>query len=301
MHGHHLCRLAQRSLGRAAAKVWRQLIHSDHRTAAEEDRPFDNVPQLADVAWPRVHLEQLHRLLGKTSDLSPPIGRKLPQERLGEQWDILPTLPQRRQMDGDGVDPEVKILAKPPLANLFLERAHRGRDDPHIDVDGSIGPEAFYLSLLENPQKLDLEGQRKLTDFVEEKGPLARRLETPDSTFAGAGEGALLEAEELGLDERFRQRGTAHPEIGFGAPRRVEVNGRGDHLLAGAAFTVNDHRGVRIADQSDEIEDLPHWLGLADDVGKRVPLFELRLQANILLAENAYRADVAQTHDQLGH
>jgi hypothetical protein len=133
------------------------------------------------------------------------------------------------------------------------------------------------LSLLQHPEKLDLECQRQLPDLVEEEGATAGRFESADAPFARAGESAFLVAEELGLDQGFGQRGAAHANIGFGAAGRVEVNGRGHHLLAGTALAVNDDRRVRVSHQPNELEDLLHHFGLADDVGEGVTLFELCL------------------------
>jgi hypothetical protein len=80
MHRRHLRHLSSHGIGRASAEVWWQLVDGNHRTAAEKDRPFDHIPQLADISGPRVHLEKLHGVLGKSFDLTPPIGRKLAQE-----------------------------------------------------------------------------------------------------------------------------------------------------------------------------------------------------------------------------
>src|SRR5688572_23836217 len=72
------------------------------------------------------------------------------------------------------------------------------------------------------------------------------------------GEGALLVAEELRLEERFGKRRTIEPDERPAAACRVRVNGLGDQLLAGAALTENQHRRIGGADTLDEPRDVFH-------------------------------------------
>src|SRR2546423_1853450 len=65
---------------------------------------------------------------------------------------------------------------------------------------------ARQLSELEHAQQLRLQLERQLADLVEEQRAAARALERAGAPAIGAGERALLVAEELALDQRRRQR-----------------------------------------------------------------------------------------------
>jgi len=54
-------------------------------------------------------------------------------------------------------------------------------------------------------QQRALAGLREARDSVQIHGPMAGKLETPWTGDCRVGEGTALMAEQLGLDERFRQ------------------------------------------------------------------------------------------------
>ena len=62
------------------------------------------------------------------------------------------------------------------------------------------------LALLQHAQQLGLERRRDLADLVEEQRAAVGQLEAALAGVDGAGEGALLVAEQLGLQQRLRQR-----------------------------------------------------------------------------------------------
>ena len=71
---------------------------------------------------------------------------------------------------------------------------------------------------LEESQQETLHAQRHLADFVEEDRAHVRGLELARLVAIGAGEAALHMAEQLGLEQRFRQAGAVD--------RREDVAGR---------------------------------------------------------------------------
>src|SRR5690606_11401362 len=73
-------------------------------------------------------------------------------------------------------------------------------------------------------------------------GPLVRRLDEAELAVDGAGEGALLVAEELGFKKARRQgRAVDVDEIPLRALRRL-VDHPGDEALAGAGLSIDQHR-----------------------------------------------------------
>ena len=101
----------------------------------------------------------------------------------------------------------------------------------------------------------------------------------------GAGEGALLVAEELAL-QQARGDGRA-VELDEGAlPARAEiVDGAGDELLAGAGLPADEDGGVGRRDGFDLLEDLAQGGACRDDLLEVVLGADLVFQVDLLLGE----------------
>ena len=78
----------------------------------------------------------------------------LVEEVLREQRDVVLALAQRRQLDGDDVQPVEEILAEPALLH-HLPQVDVGRgDDPHVDLDRLHAAQPHELALLHDAQQL---------------------------------------------------------------------------------------------------------------------------------------------------
>ena len=92
-----------------------------------------------------------------------------------------------------------------------------------------------------------------LADLVEEDRALVSRLELAGLRLHGAGEGAALEAEQLGLEQVVRERRAVDlDEWLVAAPRRPAEPAR-HQLLAGARLATDEHGDVRLGDPRHEI------------------------------------------------
>ena len=91
----------------------------------------------------------------------------------------------------------------------------------------------------------------------------------------GAGEGALLVAEQLRLDQILGDRRAVDlDERALGA-RTPVVQGVGDELLAGAVLALDEHVGVARRHGVHQLEQLAHHLALADHRAHAVGIAEL--------------------------
>ena len=84
---------------------------------------------------------------------------------------------QRRQLDGEDVEPVVEVLAQLAVAHRFGRIDVGGGDD--ADVDRLLLPsaEAAERALLQHAQQLDLRRRHHLGDLVEEQRAAVRQLE----------------------------------------------------------------------------------------------------------------------------
>src|SRR5207249_8448713 len=101
-------------------------------------------------------------------------------------------------------------LAEGAVGARRRQVAVRRGDDPHVDLHRLAAAHALELALLEHTQELHLRLRGQLPDLVQEDRPAVRELEAAGPAFRGAGEGALLVAEELALDEPARQGRAVH-------------------------------------------------------------------------------------------
>src|SRR4030095_17201359 len=109
----------------------------------------------------------------------------------------------------------VEMLAKPFVFHHRGEVTIGGGHDPHVDLDGPRAAETLELARLEHAQDLWLRDQREVGHLVEEERAPAVHLEAAFLAAGGAGERALLVAEQLGLEQRLRQRPAGYgPEQG---------------------------------------------------------------------------------------
>ena len=119
-----------------------------------------------------------------------------------------------------------------------------GADDVQVDRHGLIAAERHDFVLLDDAQQSRLQRQRHVADFVEEQCSAAglQDLAGP-SVLRCVGEGAARVAEQLALDQRFRNRGAVD-----GDERRpatdAAVQDLGERFLAGTGRALQQDRHV---------------------------------------------------------
>ena len=125
--------------------------------------------------------------------------------------------------------------------------------------------------------------------------------------FGGAGERALLVAEQNRLDEIFRHRAAIDRDEGFGPPLARAMNGARDQFLADARFTGDEHGDVRGGGLLRHAQHAVHGRALGDDVFEAERTRAAVLDAVDLAFERAGVERVAQAHlhalgaDRLDH
>jgi hypothetical protein len=110
-----------------------------------------------------------------------------------------------------------------------------------------------------------LRREAHLTDLVEEDRALVGELEAALSHGHRAGERPLLVTEQLGLEQRLRERGARDLHHRPAAAIRVVVERLRDELFSGAALAGDEDGRVRLRDLADGLVHLLHRRGVADD------------------------------------
>ena len=70
---------------------------------------------------------------------------------------VAPALAQRRDVNGEHVQTEVKVLAKLPIRAHPLQIAIRGGHDAHVHFHGLRAAQRFELAFLKHAQKFRLQ------------------------------------------------------------------------------------------------------------------------------------------------
>ena len=180
------------------------------------------------------------------------------EQRVGQEDDVLPALPQRRQLDRHDRQPEVEVLPEAAARDLGLEVLVGRRDDPDVDLDPVPAADPLDLPLLEEPEELDLEREAHLADLVEEERAAVGDLELPLPLDVGARVGALLVPEQLRLQQRLGDRPAVDRHERAVAPAALRVERAGEQFLAGSALALDEDRGVGPGDARHDVEDLAH-------------------------------------------
>src|SRR6185312_3200910 len=171
---------------------------------------------------------------------------------------VLEALAQRGNVDRDNVQAEIQILAKLLLLDAGFEIAVGGGDDADIDLDGAIAAHAFQLALLQDAQQFGLHVGRDFADFIEQNRATVGEFETAFALGEYAGERSFFVAEKFAFNKVFRHGGAIHANERRAGARAFEIERAGDQFLAGAAFAMDQNRGVRARDFADELADVFH-------------------------------------------
>src|SRR4029077_17904124 len=98
--------------------------------------------------------------------------------------------------------------------------------------------------LFENAQDFRLRAQTHVADFIQEKRATVRFLKFADFVFGRASEASFDVAEELGLNQFFRDRGAINFHERSFVAKTGGMQRTRDEFLAGTTLAVNKHAAV---------------------------------------------------------
>jgi hypothetical protein len=242
-----------------------QIDRIDQAALGQHHRAADAVDQLAHIARPVVRHHGLQRAPAEALEPAAALGRELAEVVLREQADVVAALTQRRHRQRQHVEPVVQVLAEGARGHGGLEIDVGGRDHAHIDLDRARAADAIDGAFLQEAQQVGLHVQRQVADLVEEQRAVVRAFDQAAPLPVGTGERALLVTEQLGLDQRGRNRAAIDDHEGRFGARRCTVDGLRHQLLAGAAFAVDQRRCVDLGHALDLAQQPRDGGGLTDD------------------------------------
>ena len=176
------------------------------------------------------------------------------------------------------------------LAHRVGEIAVRGGDDPDVDRHRPGAADAVDHALLNGAQQLGLQPHVHFGDFVEQQRAAIGLLEFADAARHRAGKRALLVAEQLGFEQRFRDGRAVDANERLLGPVRARVHIARQHFLAGARFAGDQNRGVARRDLQRKLDHARHRLVAIDEFTRvvgdggqhRGDQFRVRRQRDVL-------------------
>jgi len=163
------------------------------------------------------------RCLGVDAQRRPVLGpREFRREVAGEQERVAGSLPKGRNLDGEDAETIEEIGPEPTVHHRLRGIDVHRCDDARVDLHVGPASDPAYGALLERAEELRLLGHGHRRNLIEKERPAVRLLEVAYGAGRGPGEGALLVAEELVLDEVLRHRRAVHCDVDldFRADRR---------------------------------------------------------------------------------
>ncbi|MGB2906107.1 MAG: hypothetical protein WBB73_03345 [Candidatus Aminicenantaceae bacterium] len=175
-------------------------------------------------------------------------------------------------MEGNYIQPEVQILAKIPVFDLFFQVLVGGGYDPHIHLIDPAGTHLLDLALLQDTEDLCLRLEAHVANLVQENGPVVRQFEFAGLLLRCPGKSALDMAEQFALDQLLGNGGAVDLDKGILAAQALGMHGPGDELLPGPALSVDHDGGIGGGDFLDLLPEDFHGGMIPDQ-----PVFLLRL------------------------
>ena len=168
---------------------------------------MQQVLELAHVAGKRVLRQVLQRLRRQRwGGPDAGVARDALEELLGDAGQITQSLSQRGHANLDHVEPVIQILSEPPGLHLGRQILVGGTEQPHVRRHLADRPHGSDRALLHRAQQLRLHRQGQIANLVQKQGAAIGRLEESFAVLVGAGERTAPIAEELGLEQVFRNR-----------------------------------------------------------------------------------------------
>src|SRR5579862_531897 len=183
-----------------------------------------------------------------------------------EHQDILAALAERRQLNGDDVEPVVQVGTEGALAHAAVQVAVGGGDHADIDAHRLPAADARKLPLLEHAQDLGLGARWHLADLVQEERALIGQFKLAQLLRVGVGERTAFVPEQFAFQEIFGNRRAVERDEGPLGARAVVVNRLGNQLFARAALAGDQNRRLQWRDHRYGAQRRLHLGGTADDV-----------------------------------
>ena len=224
------------------------------------------VDKLAHIAWPGIFHKHVQHLPGNGLARQIIVQAEAAHGLLGQRGDLVPSLAQGRNDDGETLKAVQQIRAKRAIPghdlDVFIGGSHKAKvaaDLAHF----THGPEPFELK---GAQKSALHGLGQVAHFVKKKRALVGRQQKPFPRPVSPGERATAVPEKVALHQGFRQGGAVHRHKRARSPRAVAVQGLGKNFLANPGFAQQKHVDLALRGLGQKLQGMAHAHARSQDM-----------------------------------
>src|SRR5689334_24706903 len=121
------------------------MLAGDPRALCQDERAYDGVLQLADVAGRGVREQELAGLVRQACRLRFHLGTEFGHEMVGKEQGVLASLAERRQMNAEHRHTVIEVSTKPAVSDSGLEVAVGGGDQTNVGLERRRAPEPLVL------------------------------------------------------------------------------------------------------------------------------------------------------------
>ncbi len=209
--------------------------------------------------------EQGIRLRGQTGVPDTEFAGKALEKIVAQEWNVIEPIDESRNVDGHHTESVEKIVSETFARDGRFEIAIGGRENTHIDRDRLPTPDTLDRTVLQEAKKFCLDGERNITDFIEEQRSPVSLFDLADPPFFGTCKRAPLEAEKFAFEQGFRNRDAVDDHKRPIDARRVLVDRTRNKLFAGTRSASDQNSGVGGSDPADRLGNLLHRFRASDD------------------------------------
>ena len=120
------------------------------------DHAADLVFEFAHIAGKSIDLEGFDHVIGDAEHAIAEQAAMLADEKLSQRRNIRRPRAQRRPLEFEALEAEVKILAKGAVLDEAAQRPVGGRNDAHVAKHRLVGAKRLHLALLQEAQQAHL-------------------------------------------------------------------------------------------------------------------------------------------------
>ena len=264
------------------SQVYGKIVRSD-LVLADDQRSFDDVLQLSDVAGPVVGFHDLHAFGGEFHALLSGLSGKGVHEEFSQIGDVLLTFSQRRQLDLEDGKTEIQVFPELFVFDFMLQVAVGRRDDSHIDIGVFGVADLDELLVLQDTEHLGLQTIFHFSDFIQEDGSSIGFFEKSFLVLHRSGEGSGLVSEQFAFQQFLAEGGAVDGDERLVLARAGHVDGTGEYFFSGSGLSGKQDADVcrcRFSGHSDDVLDL---LRFSHDGFEAVEIFFQRKFSGLFL------------------
>src|SRR5208283_812181 len=199
-----------------------------------------------------------------------------------QQWDVIYSVPERRDLNRKHIQPVKEILAKSAVGHGLLQIPVGGGHNAHIGATRAVVTDPFIAFLLEDAQQFVLNIQRNFSHFIEEDGSAFGRFKASGPVLEGPGKSPADMAKEFAFEQLPWNGSAIDSNQRASIASAALVDFVGDQFFAGSGLAQDEHRSLGGSYQVNLADNVPQGRALPDQVSEGLGLHHGLLQISIL-------------------